>query len=65
MTGSADGRRWRKKHKARQTQLDVLAPKQGDVAPDFALRDANGENPVRLSGLRGQKPVALIFGSFT
>ena len=65
MTGIADGRRWRKKHKARQTQLDALAPKPGDVAPDFELRDAKGENPVRLSDLRDQKPVALIFGSFT
>ena len=65
MTGIADGRRWRKKHKARQTQLDALAPKHGDIAPDFELRNANGQNPVRLSDSRGQKPVALIFGSFT
>ena len=65
MTGIADGRRWRKKHRARQTQLDALAPKQGEVAPDFELRDANGENPVRLSDFRGQTPTALIFGSFT
>ncbi|MCP4542169.1 MAG: redoxin domain-containing protein [Chloroflexi bacterium] len=37
----------------------------GDVAPDFELRDINGENPVHLSDLNGKKPVALIFGSFT
>lgn len=42
-----------------------LAPKEGAVAPDFELRDVNGENPVRLSDFRGQKPVALVFGSFT
>ena len=44
---------------------DRLAPKTGDVAPDFVLRDINGQNPVALSNFRNQKPVALIFGSFT
>ena len=44
---------------------DPLAPKVGDVAPDFELCDLHGENPVRLSSFRGRKPVALIFGSFT
>jgi hypothetical protein len=48
-----------------QKQYDALAPKAGDMAPDFELRDVHGENPVRLSGFRGQRPVALIFGSFT
>lgn len=51
-------RAWQKRH-------DVLAPKVGDIAPDFELKDVNGENPVCLSDLRGRKPVALIFGSFT
>ncbi len=46
-------------------RYDPLAPKAGDLAPDFELRDVNGENPVRLSGFRGQRPVALVFGSFT
>ena len=55
----------RKKARAWQIKYNALAPKAGDVAPDFELRDANGENPVRLSDLQGQKPVALIFGSFT
>lgn len=48
-----------------QKALDVLAPKAGDIAPDFELCDVNGENPVRLSDFRGNKPVALIFGSYT
>jgi peroxiredoxin len=55
----------RRKAKARQEQLEALAPKVGEMAPDFELRDVNGQNPVRLSAFRGQKPVALIFGSFT
>lgn len=55
----------RRKAVARQKQYDALAPKVGDLAPDFELRDVDGENPVRLSDFRGQKPVALMFGSFT
>ena len=54
-----------KKMKAWQKQFDAQAPKVGDVAPDFELCDINGKNPVRLSDFRGQKPVALIFGSYT
>jgi len=50
--------RWQKKY-------DVQAPRVGDLAPDFELRDAQGQNPVRLSDFRKKKPVALIFGSFT
>ena len=60
-----DSIRYRKEHKAWQKRFDALAPKAGDVAPDFELRDVNGENSVRLSDFQGQKPVALIFGSYT
>ncbi len=55
----------RQEAKAWQREHDQAAPRVGDLAPDFTLRDANGENPVRLSDFRGKKPVALIFGSFT
>lgn len=54
-----------RKSKARQLELDANAPKTGDEAPDFELKDVNGENSVRLSDYQGRKPVALIFGSFT
>ncbi len=54
-----------KKERDWQARFEPQAPRPGDVAPDFELRDAEGENPVRLSGFRGQKPVALIFGSYT
>ena len=54
----ADQKDWQKTH-------DATAPKAGDVAPNFELRDINGENPVRLTDYRGHKPVALVFGSFT
>ncbi|OQY30912.1 MAG: hypothetical protein B6243_09385 [Anaerolineaceae bacterium 4572_5.2] len=48
-----------------QKRYDAKAPKLGEIAPDFELRDINGENPVSLSDFRGEKPVALVFGSFT
>ena len=57
--------RHRNEARAWQKQYDPLAPKIGDVAPDFELRDSSGENPVRLSDFKGKKPVALVFGSFT
>ncbi len=60
-----DTRRYRRKSKAWQKRYDALAPKAGDIAPDFELHDVNGENSVRLSDFQGQKPVALIFGSYT
>ena len=52
-------------YRAWQKKYNPLAPKVGDNAPDFELRDANGENAVHLSDFRGKMPVALIFGSFT
>ena len=55
----------RKEATAWQKKFDAHAPKVGELAPDFELRDSRGENPMRLSDLLGQQPVALIFGSFT
>jgi peroxiredoxin len=55
----------RRKFQEWQTRYDSQAPKIGDLAPDFELRDVQGANPVRLSDFRGLKPVALVFGSFT
>lgn len=36
----------------------------GDLAPGFTLNDIAG-NPVSLAGLLGEKPMVMIFGSFT
>ncbi len=57
--------RYRREHRIWQKKYNALAPKVGDIAPDFELRDVNGDNPVRLSNFLGKKPVALIFGSYT
>lgn len=37
----------------------------GDPAPDFDLKVRGEDRTIRLSDYRGQKPVALVFGSFT
>ena len=57
-SNAAEATDWQKRH-------DSHAPKQGDQAPDFELRDAHGRNPARLSQLWNAQPVALVFGSFT
>ena len=55
----------RKQARAWQLEHDARAPKVGDMAPDFELTDVTGEHRVRLSQFRGERPVALVFGSFT
>ena len=37
----------------------------GDVAPDFNLRRVDSESSVRLTSLLAERPVALVFGSYT
>jgi hypothetical protein len=39
--------------------------KVGDQAPDFALEQYDKKATIQLSALRGQKPVVLVFGSYT
>jgi hypothetical protein len=39
--------------------------KVGDPAPDFDLSTADRKSRVQLSSFRGQKPVVLVFGSYT
>lgn len=37
----------------------------GDVAPDFDLPRSDGAGTVRLTTLNAERPVALVFGSYT
>jgi hypothetical protein len=39
--------------------------KVGDLAPDFRLRTYEKSSWVQLAGFRGDRPVVLIFGSYT
>jgi hypothetical protein len=56
---------WRSHEVAWQRANDAKAPKVGDLAPDFELRDPSGKTVVRLADFRGKRPVALVFGSYT
>jgi peroxiredoxin len=51
--------------RAWQKEFAGKAPKAGTRAPDFELSDVNGENPIRLSHFFGQRPIVLVFGSFS
>jgi hypothetical protein len=46
--------------RARGGQVSV-----GELAPDFSLESADHKSHFQLSSLRGQKPVVLVFGSYT
>lgn len=37
----------------------------GEMAPDFALETTDHSSTVQLSSFRGEKPVVLVFGSYT
>jgi len=37
----------------------------GDAAPDFELPTHDESDTVRLSDFRGERPVVLVFGSYT
>ena len=37
----------------------------GDAAPDFELPRLDGHGTVRLAALADERPVALVFGSYT
>ncbi len=39
--------------------------KVGDSAPDFTVKTLDTRTPVRLASLWAEKPVVLVFGSFT
>jgi hypothetical protein len=46
-----------------QRQEGKLHP--GDLAPDVTLVALDGQTPLALANLVGEKPVVLVFGSFT
>ena len=46
---------------------DLMTAKvsEGELAPDFELPSRDGGGAVRLADLRAERPVALVFGSYT
>lgn len=45
--------------------LPTNLPEPGDLAPDFELQSPDGQQTIRLSSFRGERPVVLIFGCLT
>jgi hypothetical protein len=52
---------------SRADYRDLMTAKvaKGDLAPDFELPNLGGDATVRLSVMAEERPVALIFGSYT
>ena len=50
---------------AEYRDLMTATVRQGDVAPDFELERHGEPGTVRLSALWRERPVALVFGSYT
>jgi len=46
--------------RARKGSLHV-----GDVAPDFQVKTLDAKTPLQLASLWADKPVVLVFGSYT
>ncbi len=44
---------------------DEMGPAVGQTPPDFFLKRMGSDEKVRLSSFSGQRPVGLIFGSYT
>ena len=57
------GQRRDMSRRGRQRQDD--APRIGDIAPVFTLQSPDGESETDISQFQGEKPVILIFGSYT
>jgi hypothetical protein len=51
----------------REDYRDLMTPKvaEGDLAPDFELPRVDSDGTIRLASLLAERPVALIFGSYT
>jgi hypothetical protein len=52
---------------ASEDYRDLMTAKvrEGEVAPDFELPRVEGDESVRLASLLEERPVALVFGSYT
>ncbi len=46
-------------------QRDEMGPNEGEAPPDFDLKRLGSEERVRLSSFKGQRAVAMAFGSYT
>ncbi len=57
-----------KRNWIRYNQYDIRSEgilQVGDPAPDLALTRVGGEGPIQFSSLDRQRPLVLVFGSYT
>jgi hypothetical protein len=62
------GRRWRRRPESNALPAEITRDVKatlGKTAPDFTLKSADGKRTETLSSFRGDRPVALVFGSYT
>lgn len=66
-TQKQERRRQRPNQQERQRrgQQPDDAPQVGDVAPVFTLKSLDGESETDIASFKGEKPVVLLFGSYT
>ena len=44
---------------------DQMGPHVGETPPDFNLKRLGSDDRVQLSSFKGERPVAVVFGSYT
>ena len=66
-TQKQESRRQRPNQQGRQQrgQQQDDAPQVGDVAPVFTLKSLDGESETDIASFKGEKPIVLLFGSYT
>jgi len=55
----------RQERAAAALHQEAAGPNVGQKAPDFNLRRLHGEGTIKLSDVIGEKPIVLVFGSYT
>jgi len=65
LIGTTFGQNSRRKLMKQIQRDEKFAPRVADLAPEFTLKSLEGETETSLAELRKQKPVVLIFGSYT
>lgn len=61
-SGSAKNAKGSKQQRAKDA---IITAKVGEEAPNFKLKTRDGKKEVELATFRGEKPVVLVFGSYT
>jgi len=64
-TNLQDSENLTSQHRRKRIWQDYSRPEVGDIAPPFKLRSFDNKSETTLQEFRDEKPVVLIFGSYT